>query len=501
MQLVSRLVAAMLLFCAVCAAQSFSAPYRYNTHEGAAGFVLADVNHDGFMDVLALQSNAHSVSVLLNDKTGALHQTALYDAGADVYGGIAVGDFNGDGKLDIAVGNYAAKTVSVLLGNGDGTFQARKVYAVNGGPNSIAIGDFNNDGRMDIASLSADTAKITILTNTGTGFTSSSFAPPQYYPAVTPGLAGDTLYGLTAGDFNADGRMDLAYVDECGNPDQCGPVLVQSYYAIFNTTTGWKGHIAGSASGTVSLRAVDVDNDGKADIVNSYYGCYHEPCTGVTVYYSNGDGSFQQLDVISGYGDGGDPFDAVVADFNNDGINDIASPVSGGNDPVTVASVSNGIAVYIGKGGRAGFKSPVYFASNGSDTPRNIGAGFLRSQTRKDVVIDDGSVNNIVVFRNTASTASEPCQYPVYPAIHYCGPANGSTVTGPGVKFTATARAASGPVNRLELWVDGHKFFQTFGDRLDRTQSLSKGIHTATVVEVDSAGGLIKATIPKFTVK
>jgi len=501
MQHLLRLSLAVSLLCGLCAAQSFSAPYHYNIHEGAYGFVLADVNHDGFSDVLVLQLSAHSVSVLLNDRSGALHQTALYDAGGDVNGGIAVGDFNHDGELDIAVENYYAKTVSVLLGNGDGTFQARKSYPVNGGPNSIAVGDFNNDGKMDIASLSADTAKITILTNTGSGFTGSSFAPPQYYPGVTPGLAGDTLYGLTAGDFNADGRMDLAYVDECGNPDQCGPVLVQSYYAIFNITNGWKGYIAGSASGTASLRAVDVDNDGKADIVNSYYGCYHEPCTGVSIYYSNGNGTFQQVDVISGFGDGGDPFDAVVADLNNDGINDIASPVQGGFDPVSNAPVQNGIAVYTGKGGRSGFNAPVYFASNGTDVPRTIGAGFLRAQTRKDVVIDSGSVNNIAVFRNTASVAAEPCQYPVLPAIHYCGPANGSTVTGPGVNFSATARGASGPVNRLELWVDGHKLFQTFGDRLNRSQTLSKGTHAATVVEVDSAGALIKTVVPKFTVK
>ena len=113
----------------------------------------------------------------------------------------------------------------------------------------------------------------------------------------------------------------------------------------------------------------------------------------------------------------------------------------------------------------------------------------------------DGYMNDVIVFRNIASVAAEPCQYPVFPAIHYCGPANGSKVIGPGVSFKATARAVSGPVNRLELWVDGHKVFQTFNDRLNRTQILSKGAHTATVVEVDSAGGLIKAKVPKFTVK
>jgi hypothetical protein len=495
-----NLALVVALLSGVCAGQAFSGPYLYNAHEGIrSGFVLADVNHDGFADVLALQVNAHSVSVLLNDRTGALHQSALYDAGSDV-AGIAVADFNGDGKLDIAVGNHDSQTVSILLGNGDGTFQARRGYAVVGGPNSIAVGDFNNDGKQDIAALSGDTAKITILTNTGTGFTSSSFSPPQDYSA--PALTGDVLFGLTAGDFNADGRMDLAYVDHCTSPDNCGPVALETYYALFNTTSGWQAHSAGGGSGTFSLHAADVDNDGKADLVSSYYGCYHEPCTGVTVHYSNGNGTFQDVQVISGYGMGGDPSDAVVADLNNDGINDIASPVSGGYDPGSTASVSSGFAVYTGKGGRTGFNKPVYFSSGATPaiTPFIIGAAFLRAQTRKDVVMD-GYANDVIVFRNTASVAAEPCQYPVFPAIHYCGPANGSTVIGPGVSFKATARAASGPVNRLELWVDGHKVFQTFNDRLNRTQTLSKGTHTATVVQVDSAGGLIKAKVPKFTVK
>lgn len=502
MKFAIHLVLASMLLAAVAAAQSFSAPSRYNLHESAsAGFVVADVNHDGFLDVLALQQNSHSVSVMLNDKTGALHQIALYDAGSDV-AGIAVGDFNGDGKLDVAVANYASQTVSVLLGNGDGTFQLRKSYAVDGGPNSIAVGDFNNDGKMDIATLSSDTRKITILTNTGAGFTKNSFAAPQFNPENnTQWSSTDHLYGLTAGDFNADGRMDLAYVDQCGNFNVCpSEVPLESLVALFNTTSGWRGRVAGNGSGTRTLRAFDVDNDGKADLVASYSGC-HTPCTGVNVFYSNGDGTFQMVFVFQGDAEGGDPQDAIVVDLNNDGVNDIVSPVESGFDPVTFNPLQNGIAVYIGRGGRSGFKSPVFFSSGGANTPRAIGAGFFRSQTRKDVVTDDGSANDIVEFRNTASVVAEPCAYPVVPAIHYCGPPNGSTVVGPNVTFKATARALDGPVNRIELWIDGHKKFQTFSDRLTRVQGLAKGVHSATVVEVDSAGKLIKATVPKFTVK
>ena len=66
---------------------------------------------------------------------------------------VAVADFNGDGKLDLVVGGANSdnvNVVSVLLGNGDGTFQAAVNYgAGTGGP--VAVGDFNGDGRLDLA--------------------------------------------------------------------------------------------------------------------------------------------------------------------------------------------------------------------------------------------------------------------------------------------------------------------------------------------------------------
>ena len=70
---------------------------------------------------------------------------------------VAVGDFNGDGKLDLAVANGgdlssgAGGNVTVLLGNGDGTFQTAVAFAADDIPQSVAVGDFNGDGKLDLA--------------------------------------------------------------------------------------------------------------------------------------------------------------------------------------------------------------------------------------------------------------------------------------------------------------------------------------------------------------
>ena len=72
-------------------------------------------------------------------------------------GSIVVDDFNGDGKDDLAVVNFCSddpcgqSSVSVLLGKGDGTFQEHLDYLTGTGSVSIVVGDFNHDGRPDLA--------------------------------------------------------------------------------------------------------------------------------------------------------------------------------------------------------------------------------------------------------------------------------------------------------------------------------------------------------------
>ena len=69
---------------------------------------------------------------------------------------MAVGDFNGDGKLDLAVTNRGVccdspGTVSILLGDGTGNFTLASSPGVGRTPTSVAVGDFNGDGKLDLA--------------------------------------------------------------------------------------------------------------------------------------------------------------------------------------------------------------------------------------------------------------------------------------------------------------------------------------------------------------
>ena len=153
-----------------------------------------------------------TLSILLGNGDGTFQAAQSF---GDYLGAhfVAVGDFNGDGKEDIVTANvaqlldiYGVHTVEddvrVLLGNGDGTFQAGQSYDAGDEPGFMAVGDFNGDGKLDLAVTAV--GGVSVLLGKGNG----TFQPAQNY-AVGGG-------SLAVGDFNGDGKLDLAVTDSSG---------------------------------------------------------------------------------------------------------------------------------------------------------------------------------------------------------------------------------------------------------------------------------------------
>jgi hypothetical protein len=117
---------------------------------------------------------------------------------------VALADFNDDGDLDAGVATESFDTVDVLLGNGDGTFQDFVPYMVGGVPESVVAGDYNADGIVDLAS--ADNfgtpdfdGAVSILVGLGDG----TFEEAQQFQVdVGP-------YGIVAADLNDDRLPDI----------------------------------------------------------------------------------------------------------------------------------------------------------------------------------------------------------------------------------------------------------------------------------------------------
>src|SRR5439155_11212913 len=114
---------------------------------------------------------------------------------------------NGDGILDLAVAGGSG--VTVLLGNGDGSFRTPQSYPIGMNPTSVAVGDFNGDGKLDLAVANAGTypdyTDGSVSILLGQG--DGTFLPAQTY------AAGKNPKSVSVGDFNGDGHLDLALVN------------------------------------------------------------------------------------------------------------------------------------------------------------------------------------------------------------------------------------------------------------------------------------------------
>ncbi|HKX12750.1 MAG TPA: VCBS repeat-containing protein [bacterium] len=145
---------------------------------GVQGVTAADLNDDGFPEVIAANPTPDNISVFVNNGDGTFAAKVDYPAGQDAFA-TAVADFNLDGVVDIVVANaFGVDGVNgdfcVYLGNGDATFEAPQTFTagVDGlaqpnHPRSVAVGDFNDDGKPDLvfASNPGDSAVVVLNTS------------------------------------------------------------------------------------------------------------------------------------------------------------------------------------------------------------------------------------------------------------------------------------------------------------------------------------------------
>jgi hypothetical protein len=296
---------------------TFRPPVTYATGIAEA-VVTGDFNGDGKLDLAVAYSNGANVSggvaILLGNGDGTFRAAVNYGAGLEP-GAIAVGDFNGDGKLDVVVANYAGGDISVLLGNGDGTFKPAVTYSTGSGslPLSLAVGDFNHDGKLDVVvgkfSCYSPCGTISVFLGNGDG---------TFPPAVNYNGGGEPI-SIAAGDFNGDGRLDLAVADISS-----GQVLVLKG----NGDGTFQGPVSYGTTGDPDWIALgDLNGDGKLDlaVLSATSSCR------VNVLLGNGDGTFQpevnysMPSCNSGLAGGG----VGIADFNRDGKLDLAVAAPG----------------------------------------------------------------------------------------------------------------------------------------------------------------------------
>jgi hypothetical protein len=239
-------------------------------------------------------------------------------------------DLNGDGILDLA--GPGANGAAVMLGNANGTFQARVNYPTGGQSQDLAAGDFNSDGKQDLAvTINSPQIGLSLLTGNGDG----TFNAPVNFPNTT----GFDAPVIVATDVNNDTRLDLviAHTLACFT----APCVVSDDLTIMlgNGNGTFQSRQIDVGTGMAEIAVGDFNRDGNKDLAmaGSQARLY--------LLRGNGDGTFVQQPtqtLIPGDNHlGEDGTDIDVGDFNRDGIQDLVVAVSL-NGSRTVILIGNG---------------------------------------------------------------------------------------------------------------------------------------------------------------
>jgi hypothetical protein len=229
--------------------------------------------------------------------------------------------------------------------------------------------DLNGDGKLDLVLVNFRTedysgavevihGNLTVLVGKGDG---------TFLPARTRTL-GDGPRSLTVGDWNGDGKPDLAVVEDYGQTNMMR-ILLGRGDATFE-----EGERRELPYGAAGVMPVDIDKDGKLDLM-----VWH---SGFSLYLGNGDGTFRE---------GGDHYtdltrSVAVADFDGDGKLDVAAVRR----------------VFLGDG-QGGF--PRVYSLDNPYADGGVAAADLNGDGRPDLIVGDRAHNQLSIYLNSGAAS------------------------------------------------------------------------------------------------
>jgi hypothetical protein len=283
-------------------------------------------------------------------------------------------DFNRDGKLDLAMA-VGVHDVGIALGNGDGTFQPAQLFRINPSPLfattlSVATGDLNNDGKPDLIVSTFDGNSIAFMLNTSTGG-ALSFGAPRFH-----GAGAEPVF-VTTGDFNRDGKLDVATANIAADGSASVGILLGRGDGTFEDLR----FVAAGANAN-SVAVGDFNRDGIPDLAVTYTASSGPSSNVVGILLGNGDGTFQD---VRYFPVGTTPISVAVGDFNRDGIPDLA--VANAN--------SNNVSILLGDG-TGNFSTRATYRTGAK--PLSVVAADFNGDGNLDLAVENSRSNSVSIL-------------------------------------------------------------------------------------------------------
>ena len=331
--------------------------YRQGKYSGMATIVLAMLAALILLAGIAIPAQAqdHPPAFFPYPSTFEINGIVDYGNISGVQAAV-VGDFNGDGKLDIVSIDSGGWEIDVALGNGDGTFQCPIINNItlpfgniNHGPYAMAVGDFNGDGRLDLAVWgiwsAGPNSEINIFLGNGTG--TLTYSGTYTAPNSSDGNPGSN--SLFVADFNGDGKLDLAALAPYNSQNMPNVyIYLGKGDGTFQTAVPYSTVDPNHPNYTnvYGMAIGDLTGDGKPDIAVTENN-------GMAVLLNKGDGTFGTATYYDNGLNHSSEIGIAIGDVNRDKKNDIVTSTYQG-DVVLFLNQGSGIFALKGSIGKAG---------------------------------------------------------------------------------------------------------------------------------------------------
>jgi hypothetical protein len=351
---------------------SFAEPILYSTGSGSrsVSVTVADLNNDNCLDIIAGNYGGHSIAVFLGYGNGSFRDAIILSTGQSSRSfAVTTADINNDSQLDIIVANSGLSNIGVFLGYGNGSFQ-EQITSSSGdysAPWGVDVGDFNKDGRLDLATANYGTSNIAVLFGYGNG----TFGNLQAYPTDTD--SNPTC--VKVADFNNDKQLDIIVTDRTS----------KNVGVFFGYNDGTFASIStifiGENSLSYSIGVGYFNNDNYLDFVLADSGSQN-----IGVYLSSDSIPFGGQTTFN-VNEGSRPSSVAVGHFNNDNQLDIA---------ITNYGTSN-MGILLGYGNRT-FSDVITYSTGNNSYPMSLAIGDFNNDSINDIVVANSESDNIVVF-------------------------------------------------------------------------------------------------------